>query len=909
MFPLKRILVVLALLISGGLFWYFLNDPDKIDYNEQVKPIFNKKCISCHGGVKAKSNFSLLFREDALKPAKSGKYPIVPGKPGQSEMIRRITASDEEERMPYKHEPLSKEEISILRKWIKQGAQWGDHWAYSPVKKPKLPEADNKWVRNDIDKFIYQRLKKEKLEPSPEADRQTLLRRVSLDLIGMQADEKTAKQFLNDPSEKAYENLVDNLLASPQYGEKWTSLWLDLARYADTKGYEKDQGREIWEYRDWLIRAFNEDKPYDRFITEQLAGDLLPDPADAQYIATGFHRNTTTNDEGGTDDEEFRTSAVIDRVNTTWTALLGTTFGCVQCHSHPYDPFRHEEYYRFLAFFNNTRDRDSEEDYPRLRFYNREDSLDVWQIKEWVNQNTGDKEGKYFYTLLKTWEPVMSSYEKTDQYNNCELVDTKWLTMRKKSSFRLRQLNLTGKNYFMFRYRSFVNDGEWTLHLDNPDGPLWKTFQIPGTKGQYNIFGTDVEAVPGVHDLYFSFQSKQAEKEQSNTLLLDWFHFGHQFPGKGHPGYDSLFNNFMRLLNKPVRTTLVMVENPDDLKRETHVFERGNWMMRGDKVEADVPKIFPPLQKSETKNRLDLASWLTDKNNPLTARTMVNRLWEQLFGNGIVETTEDFGSQGIAPTHKELLDWMAWQFMHEFNWSIKKMLKEMVMSATYWQQSKVTDELLERDPYNKLYAKGPRVRLSAEQVRDQALQISGLLSKKMYGPSVMPYQPEGIWNSPYNSASWNQSSGEDKYRRAVYTYWKRSAAYPSMITFDGTQRETCLARRIRTNTPLQALVTLNDSAYIEMARFFAYRLEQEAGADVAKQISKGYELATGHTINNPALASLMELYQKGLEKFKPDKEKTCAIIGVMNEHNKPETAAMVVVCNAILNLDEVITKS
>jgi hypothetical protein len=907
MLPVKQILVVLILVLVGGLIYYFSSSSEKIDYNTQVKPIFNKKCITCHGGVKAKSNFSLLFREDALKPAKSGKYPIVPGEPGKSEMIRRITEKDEDERMPYKHDPLTKEEISILKKWIKQGAEWGEHWAYIPVQKPELPDVNNKWVRNEIDQFVYQKLEEEKLKPSPEADKQTLLRRVSLDLIGMPAEEKVAKKFLNDNSDKAYATLVDDLMASQQYGEKWATMWLDIARYADTKGFEKDPGRDIWEYRDWLIRAFNEDKPYDQFLIEQLAGDLLPDPTDAQYIATGFHRNTVTNDEGGTDNEEFRTAAVMDRVNTTWTGLMSTTFGCVQCHSHPYDPIRHDEYYKFLAFFNNSRDVDSEEDYPLLRHYEREDSIEVTRIKDWIKQNAGYEEAKKFYTLLKTWEPVTTSFERTDEYENCELRDTKWLGLEEHSSFRMREIDLSDKNYFLFRYRGYPDDGIWTIHLDSLKGPVWKTIAVPGTKGEPKIVGVDIDPVPGIHDLYFSYFSKKA-KIDFTSLLLDWFYFGQQFPAKDKPGYDSVFSSYMRLLNKPVRTTPVMTENSSDLKRESNVFERGNWLVKGDKVEADVPKLFHPIQKNGTKNRMDLALWLTDKQHPLTARTMVNRLWEQIFGNGIVETLEDFGTQGIPPTHKELLDWMAWQFMNDDNWSMKKMMKTIVLSATYRQQSNVNDEILKKDPYNKFYARGPRVRLSAEQVRDQALYISGLLSKKMYGPGVMPFQPEGVWNSPYSGEQWRLSKGEDQYRRGVYTYWKRTAAYPSMMTFDGTAREVCTARRIRTNTPLQALVTLNDPAYIEMARNFAYRLQKDAGNDISKEISVGYELATGHAIDQNNFAVLMDLYKKGLEKFKYDKYKTCEMIGIDDEHNNPETAALVVVANTILNLDEVVTK-
>jgi len=909
MLPIKRFLVVCILILVGGLIYYFSGATEKkIDYNTQVKPIFNKKCIACHGGVKAKANFSLLFREDAMKPAKSGKYPIVPGKPGESEMIRRVTERDEDERMPYKHDPLTKEEISILKKWIKQGAEWGEHWAYIPVKKPELPEIENKWVRNEIDQFVYQKLEEEKLKPSQEADKQTLLRRVSLDLIGMPAKEKIANKYLNDQSGKAYENLVDDLLASPRYGEKWTSMWLDIARYADTKGFEKDPGRNIWEYRDWLIRAFNDDKPYNQFLIEQLAGDLLPDPTDAQYIATGFHRNTVTNDEGGTDNEEYRTAAVIDRVNTTWTGLMSTTFGCVQCHSHPYDPIRHDEYYKFMAFFNNSRDVDSEEDYPLLRHYEQEDSVEVLRIKEWLKQNGTADEAKKYYALLKTWEPTTTSFERTDKYDNCELRDTKWLVIRKQSTFRMKQIDLSDKTYFLFRYRGYPNDGIWTIHLDSANGPVWTTINVPESKGQPKIVGVDVKPLPGVHDLYFSYFSKKLEKIDFTALLLDWFYFGQPFPGKGHEGYDSTYSSYMRLLNKPVKTIPVMFESPADLIRETNIFERGNWLVKGDKVGPDVPKLFSPIEKKGRKNRMDLALWMTDQRNPLTARTMVNRLWEQIFGNGIVETLEDFGTQGIPPTHKDLLDWMAWQFMNDYNWSVKKMIRTIVMSATYMQRSNVSDELMQKDPYNKFYARGPRVRLSAEQVRDQALFVSGLLSNKMYGPGVMPFQPEGIWNSPYSPAQWKQSKGEDQYRRGVYIYWKRTAAYPSMTTFDGTAREVCTARRIRTNTPLQALVTLNDSAYIEMARNFAYRLEKEVNADVSGQIKKGYQIATGHAISENNLSVLMNLYRNALDKFSRDEEKTCEMIGINDEHNKPGTAALVVVANAILNLDEVVTK-
>jgi len=367
--------IVIAILVAclpGVYFLFFKHEP--IDFNTQVKPIFNKKCISCHGGVKKEAGFSVLFREEALGNTASGKPAIIPGKPAESELIRRINHSDPEERMPYRHDALSEEEIGVLSQWIKEGAEWGQHWAYTEVKKTPVPDVEDRWIKNDIDRFIFEKLQEEKLTPSTMADKATLLRIVSLDLTGLPPTETIANKFLNDNTEKAYENLVDDLLKDEAYGERWTALWLDLARYADTRGYEADRSRNIWKYRDWLIKAFNEDKPYNNFLIEQLAGDLMPGADDEKFIATAFHRNTMTNDEGGTDNEEFRTAAVLDRVNTTWSALMGTTFSCVQCHSHPYDPFRHEEYYQFMAFFNNSRDEDTHSEYPVLRQYDSSDN-------------------------------------------------------------------------------------------------------------------------------------------------------------------------------------------------------------------------------------------------------------------------------------------------------------------------------------------------------------------------------------------------------------------------------------------------------------------------------------------------------------------------------------------------------
>ncbi len=916
----KKLFIIIAIFIIAVIVFIFSTSRQIVDFNTQVKPIINKNCITCHGGVRRQANFSLLFRSDALAKAKSGKYPIIPGDPDHSEMIRRITLKDPEDRMPYKHAPLSEDQINILRKWIKQGAQWGDHWAYIPVKeeavpKPKAslfglrPAKKIDWIKNDIDYFIYDKLKQEKLQPSPEADKATLLRRVSLDLTGLPPSEKLANQFLQNNNVNAYEILVDSLLASPHYGEHLTAMWLDLARYADTKGYERDDSRQIWKYRDWLIKAFNNDKPYDEFLIDQLAGDLLPNATDDEFIATAFNRNTLTNDEGGTDNEEFRTAAVLDRVNTTWQALMGTTFGCVQCHSHPYDPFRHEDYYKFMAFFNDTRDEDTFDDYPLLRKYKSEDSVKLFQVINWLKQNASQEEAKRIYIFLKTWQPSINSLQ-ADKLVNSALNDTKWLVLRNHAVARLGQIDLEKKSELIFRYNGYLEGGVWAIHLDKPDGSTLKTIPVAKTKG-WKITSVDFPVASGLHDLYFTYTNSNLKKPDGNGMLFDWFYFTNPLQGRDKKGYDEINKIFWELLDAPVTTTPIMMDNPPDMHRASYVFERGNWLVKGEAVQPDVPRSLNPFPKNASRNRLGLAKWLTSKQNPLTARTMVNRLWEQLFGVGLVETLEDMGTQGAMPTHRELLDYLSWNYMNTFNWSTKKLLKEIVMSATYMQDAKVSKENLEKDLNNTWYSRAPRVRLSAEQLRDQALAVSGLLSEKMYGPGVMPWQPAGIWKSPYNGQAWTKSEGEDQYRRSLYTYWKRSAPYPSMMTFDATSREVCTARRIRTNTPLQALVTLNDSVYLEAGRHFAYRMQYEAKSkDANELISKGYEIAMLKPVTQSKLKALVTLYDKAYTQFKADKIKTADMVGDKDgQHNNPETAALIVVAGAILNLDELITKN
>lgn len=913
----------LALALAAAMWSSF--GTKKIDFNTQIKPLLNQKCIACHGGVKRSGGFSLLFRTDALAATESGKPAILPGKPAASEMMKRLTHAEPEERMPYKEEPLSKDEINLLRQWIKQGAAWGDHWAYVPVQAVQVPQEKgwlwgwipakkNEWIRNDVDAFILEKLEEQDLKPSPEADKRTLLRRVSLDLTGLPPNENLKKQFLNDNSSKAYENLVDSLLASPQYGERWAAMWLDLARYADTKGYERDDSRNIWRYRDWLIKAFNEDKPYDTFLKEQIAGDLLPDATDEQLIATAFHRNTMTNDEGGTDNEEFRIAAVLDRVNTTWETLMGTTFACVQCHSHPYDPFRHEEYYKFMAFFNNTRDEDTYADFPLLREYHGKDSLKSFKLQSWLKTNQPDR-AKEIIHFVKTLQPSINSLTAT-LHENSALNDEKWLVLRKNGVARLKKVDFTGKNRMLFPYntRNLVG-GMLTLTLDSINGKVLQKIPLKALKEtQYADFDLPMN-ISGVHDLVLHYANPNMKDFNQTGIQFDWFHLTQRWNLQTADAKKQYQVFWDLIKSNEVETTPILQENPADMRRPTHVFDRGNWLTLADEVQPDVPKSLNQLPNNAPRNRLGLAQWLIDERNPLTARTYVNRIWEQLFGQGLAETLEDMGTQGIPPTHQELLDYLAYNFVHQDEWSTKTLLKKLVMSATYRQDSKVTPKLQERDPFNKFYARAPRVRLSAEQVRDQALAVSGLLSLKMYGKSVFPYQPEGIWSSPWNGASWRQDTTEDAYRRALYTYWKRSSPYPSMVTFDGVNRQVCVARRIRTNTPLQALVTLNDSTYLVASVELAKKMARQEKT-VARQIALGFETAIGQPITSDKRIVLEKLYQTALLEFsKPKvrqvskKEKKPSVPESLLQQEKPEIAALAVIANAILNLDEFVNKS
>ena len=917
----KNIVITISAIFLIAIILFLFKDLNnvKIDFNTEIRPILNTKCISCHGGVKESSGFSLFSREDALKIPRSGLAAIIPGDPEGSELIKRLLNKDPEERMPYHAEPLSTDEIDKLKTWIKQGAHWQDHWAYLKPVKPTIPNDPSGWAANPIDNFIKQKLNQEGLQQSVKADKATLLRRLSLDIIGLPPTEKEFQDFKNDYTSNAYEKQVNRLLASPHFGEKWASMWLDLARYSDSKGYEKDQQRNIWKFRDYVIKSFNDDKPFDQFTMEQLAGDLLHNPSENQLIATAFHRNTANNDEGGTDDEEFRTSSTIDRNNNTWETWQGVTMGCVQCHSHPYDPFRHEDFYKSLAYFNNTRDEDIPLEYPNLINYQKEDSLKIENIKNWISRELSKREsesGKQFISqLLKVGEPKIHAHS-FDSLTNAAMIDGKWLAIGHNGFARLKKINLSGISQILLSMGSEHNKGVLEIRRDKKNGEIIGRLQInKGTSlwdsKNYKKILVPIKKCEGIHQLFFSCYNPTFKNPQDYVMSIEYFLALPNFPGKGKPGFQKVNDSIIALLNKGnTDNTPIMQENSKDFRRKNFVFVRGNWTSKGAEVQPGTPGFMPGIKNNEP-SRLGLAKWIIDKNNPLTARVAVNRFWEQLFGTGIVETLEDFGSQGAKPSHPELLDFLAITFRDDYKWSIKKILKLIVMSNTYQQTSVANKNVLQKDPTNKFLARGPRVRLSAEEVRDQALAVSGLLSLKIYGKSVMPPQPNGVWQVVYSGMEWKTSQGENAFRRAIYTFWRRSSPYPSMMTFDASSREICQSRRIRTNTPLQALVTLNDTVYIVAARGLAERAMKESKGNVKNKIEKAYQIALLKDINEQKISVLNKLYEQSFKYYSEKPGEAEKILGISDRHNKTENiekASLTVVANAIMNLDGFVMK-
>jgi hypothetical protein len=759
---------------------------EPVDFNRDIRPILSKNCFACHGRDEETREADLrLDTREAATAERDGEAAVLPGNSADSGIIARILSDDPDERMPPADTgmKLKDAEIDLLKRWIDQGAPYTRHWSFSKPLRAELPKVNHtNWAKSPLDRFMLARLEQEGLRPSPEADRYTMIRRLSFDLTGLPPTSAEVEAFVNDRSSKAYEKVVDRLLASPHYGERWARVWMDLARYADTQGYEKDAPRTVWPWRDWLIKALNDDLPYDQFTIQQIAGDLLPEATSQQVLATVFHRHTMTNTEGGTDNEEFRVAAVKDRVDTTGQVWLGLSVGCAKCHSHKYDPITQTEYYQLFAIFNQTEDMDANDDRPKQAL------------------------------------PSPFNYQK---HNNLfERIATERQKLAKSSNDR---------------------------------GTIEKQIAALQTELVENAMTDKPPSVP------------------------------------------------------------VMRDHAKDKQRKTHLLVKGDFLNPGAEVSPGVPAEFHPLNQATQPNRLGLAQWLVDRNNPLTARVTVNRIWARLFGIGLVETEEDFGTQGELPSHPKLLDWLALEFQETHHWSQKQLCKTIAMSSTYRQSSRVPDAMLKRDPRNRLLARGPRFRLEAEMIRDQALTVSGLLSRKFYGPPVMPPQPEGIWKTVYNGGDWVTSKGEDRYRRGLYTYAKRTSGYPSYLLFDGGSGEVCMPRRIRTNTATAALVTLNDPVYTEAAQALARRILTEPNGGSKIRSAFAWRLVTGRPGKPFEIDRITALYHEQLAYYRVHSSEASAMaiepLGALPEGLDPaEAAAWTVVGGVLLNLDETLTK-
>jgi Protein of unknown function (DUF1553)/Protein of unknown function (DUF1549)/Planctomycete cytochrome C len=819
-FSTPRFFPVPALLAAGAIAFCavsaFADGPNKaqagppIDFNRLILPVLADNCYACHGpdSKQRKAKLRLDTKEGAFGELRGGRHAIVANHIEESELVRRITASDPSEIMPPPKtgKKLAPEQINHLKRWIEQGASWSAHWAFVAPSQHPLPQvADRSWPRNPIDRFILARLQAEHLTPSPEADQSKLIRRLTLDLTGLPPTPAEVDAFLADTSPRAYEKLVDRLLASPRYGEHMTRYWLDLARYGDTHGLHLDNFREMWPYRDWLIKAFNANLPYDRFVIEQLAGDMLPNATLDQIVASGFNRCHVTTSEGGSIDEECYVRNVVDRVDTTGVVFLGLTTGCARCHDHKYDPLTMKDYYQLFAIFNSLDEKPLDGNAARPSPIAYVPTPEQAKTLAQLQRKVSDLTEKVSEAAVK-----VGSGDRTDA-NESELVQR--------------------------------------------------------------------------------FEKVAALSSQAASAVKERVEFHRKMPA-----------------------TLISRERKEP--RPAYILKRGEYDRRGEQVGRNTPAFLPPLPLDAPRNRLGFAQWLVSPNNPLTARVAVNRFWQQCFGTGLVKTSEDFGTQGEPPSHPELLDWLAVRFRDD-GWDMKKLMKMIVMSATYRQSSAITPDRLAKDPVNRLLSHGPRFRLDAEMLRDQALFVSGLLVEHQGGPSVKPPQPYGLWEAvgyvTSNTRNFVADTGEKVHRRSLYTFWKRTAPPPQMNTFDAPSREACTARRERTNTPLQALLILNETQYVECARAMAERALRECGPTHEARIKYLFRLATARAPDSKELAELAKVYRDYLVSYTDDRKAAGDLINVGESRPDPalnpsELAAWTMVANLILNLDEVLNK-
>ncbi|MGF1582739.1 MAG: PSD1 and planctomycete cytochrome C domain-containing protein [Gemmataceae bacterium] len=1003
--------------------------PKKIEFNRDIRPILSNNCFSCHGPDKheRKADLRLDVREAATEDL-GGYHAILPGKAKDSEVMFRITSKRSTRVMPPPKtgKKLTKHQIALIERWIDQGAEWQDHWSFVPPQRASLPKVkDEKWVRNPIDQFVLARLEKNKLTTTAEADRRTLIRRVTLDLIGLPPTPTEVENFVNDESPEAYEKVVDRLLGSKHYGEHQARYWLDAARYGDTHGMHLDNYREMWPFRDWVINAFNTNKPYDRFVVEQLAGDLLPNRTTDQLVATGFNRAHVTTNEGGSIREEVFVRNVVDRVETFGTVFMGLTVGCATCHDHKYDPVSQKEFYQLFAFFNsldgNPMDGNRAQHAPVVRVPSLEQKGQLAALETKlaaVRQEIREKAESFEYVEPKNpSKPVLPEPTEKVWVEDTTPVGArleggwKWVSSPKPvfsgKRATTRTENAVGQHYFTGAQEQLVvgkgdrlftyvyldpknppkeimlqwNDGDWDQRAywgsnqipfgrDNqsrwrqgnlPKAGEWVRLEIPAQKVNlkpgakingwaFTQFGgtvywdkagivkmpdpsklnfdsyaqwidyqrkIKVSTLPkNIHSLVKKPKRNAAEQKALRTYFIKNVYVGARKVFAPLRAQLAKLEKFKKTVSGQMGTTLVWKETKKP--RPAYLLKRGAYDARGEQVDRFTPEALPAFKKGWSQDRLGLAKWLVSREHPLTARVFVNRIWQQHFGTGIVKTAEDFGNQGDLPSHPQLLDWLSVEFQ-EKGWDIKALHKMIVMSTTYRQSSKVSDELKTRDPENRLLARGPSVRLDAEVIRDQALALSGLLVRRVGGPSVRPPQPLGLWKavgySGSNTVRFKRDFGAEKvFRRSLYTFWKRTSPPPQMAIFDAPSREQCRVRRERTNTPLQALVTLNERQFVECARHLGQRIMKEGGKTTEDRIKWAYHLATARYPSEADLKDLVDTYDFCFKEFsgKPKEAQELIKYGdtLPDASLDPvELASWTVVANTLLNLHEVVNKS
>ncbi len=827
---------------------------ERIDYSRDILPILSSKCFTCHGpdsGAR-KAGMRLDDRVSATKPAKSKATPIVPGKPEDSELVRRIFAEDDERMPPLKGgKTLTDAEKRLLKRWIDEGAAYELHWAYVPPALPALPAVKNKaWAKNEIDAFILAKLEAVGLEPNPRAERETLIRRLSLDLRGLPPTLEEVDAFLADQSADAYEKLVERMLASPHYGEKMALHWLDLARFGDTSGYHMDSTRQMWLWRDWVIDAFNRNMPFDQFTIEQLAGDLLPNATVSQKIASGFNRNTRFNEEGGVDPEEYVIRYNVDRTNTLGQVWLGLTLGCAECHSHKYDPISHQEYYQLFAYFTGISE-------PMV-------------------------EGPMVYG--RPLPPILRAAT-AEQTKELEAIRAETAVLEQAIDKELR------------RY----------VYKDPADG------KPENSQSAWEANANDDARLPAEDRAVLKIEHSKRDATQKK-VLRDYYLRKINVPAREIIGLLEIDlverAQRVRAIEEAIPYTLVSQEMPQP--RPAFVLIRGDFQHKAERVERGVPALLPPLPDGAPKNRLGLARWLVRPDHPLTARVTVNRLWAQIFGQGIVRTAADFGSQGEYPSHPELLDWLATDFVRS-GWDVKAILRKLVLSATYQQSAAHNAAGAKLDPGNRLLHRAPRYRLGAEELRDNALAIAGALNRHIGGPSFMPYQPPDFYKYKNEEWTWTPSAGAEQYRRGLYAFWRRTALHPMFAILDAPSREECNIHRPRTNTPLQALVTMNDPSFVEAARAFAQRILTQGPAEHDARLAFAFRCATCRMPSDAEMKVLRARFQQQHDRFQADADAASKLVNVGQyaraaQLDVAELAAWTAFCNMVLNLDEVLTR-